>query len=182
MEIMGSAATEVSVEEYLTTSYRPDMEFVDGVLLERNVGTQRHGLLQSILASYLRQYRKSHQIHVFTDTRLLVDAATRRYRIPDVLVLALPYRKGRVVTDVPIITIEVKSPEDTFDDIVGRCFDYEKMGVANIVVMDPDNLRVWVFEHGNLRLLTGEAVSLTLHEGSEVEFQFGAMFSELDEE
>jgi hypothetical protein len=30
--------TLISVAEYLNTSYDPDMEFVDGVLVERNVG------------------------------------------------------------------------------------------------------------------------------------------------
>jgi len=34
------AATQVSLEEYLHTSYEPDMEYVDGVLVGRNVGTQ----------------------------------------------------------------------------------------------------------------------------------------------
>jgi hypothetical protein len=28
----------VALEEYLRTSYDPDVEFVDGVLVERNVG------------------------------------------------------------------------------------------------------------------------------------------------
>jgi hypothetical protein len=32
----------VSLEEYLRTSYDPDMEFVDGVLVERNVGDWLH--------------------------------------------------------------------------------------------------------------------------------------------
>jgi hypothetical protein len=34
-----AAATVVPVEEYLRTSYHPDMEYVDGSLLERNVGS-----------------------------------------------------------------------------------------------------------------------------------------------
>ena len=33
-----STATLVSVEEYLSATYRPDCDFVDGVLIERNVG------------------------------------------------------------------------------------------------------------------------------------------------
>ncbi len=28
----------VSVDEYLRTSYRPDCDYVDGILVERNVG------------------------------------------------------------------------------------------------------------------------------------------------
>jgi hypothetical protein len=33
----------VALEEYLRTSYDPDVEFVDGVLVERNVGEQHPG-------------------------------------------------------------------------------------------------------------------------------------------
>ena len=43
-----SSTTLVSLEEYLSTSYRPDREYVDGVLLERNVGTFKQGRLQKL--------------------------------------------------------------------------------------------------------------------------------------
>ena len=33
-----SSATVVSVAEYLSTSYRPDLDYVDGELQERNFG------------------------------------------------------------------------------------------------------------------------------------------------
>jgi hypothetical protein len=33
-----SIETLISVEEYLSTSYDPDVEYVNGVLVERNVG------------------------------------------------------------------------------------------------------------------------------------------------
>ena len=37
---------QISVEDYLSTSYRPDCEYVDGVLLERNLGEFDHSRLQ----------------------------------------------------------------------------------------------------------------------------------------
>ena len=89
---MGATAT-ISLDEYLSTSYEPDMEFVDGALVRRNGGTQLHGLLQTIVAVFFSQYRKSHQVRVFTETRLLVDIASGRCRIPDVMVLEIPYTK-----------------------------------------------------------------------------------------
>ena len=46
---MGSIAAAISLDEYLSTTYEPDMEFVDGLLVKRNVGTQRHSLLQSLI-------------------------------------------------------------------------------------------------------------------------------------
>src|SRR5437870_403994 len=106
---MSSTATLVSVDEYLNTSYEPDMEFVDGALVSRNVGTQLHSLLQTIVVVYFSQYRKTHRIKVFTEARLLVDATTSRYRVPDAMVLNSPHRKGKVVVDVPAIIVEIKS-------------------------------------------------------------------------
>ena len=180
---MGSTATLISLDEYLNTSYEPDMDFVDGALVRRNVGTQLHGLLQTIVVVYFGQYRKSHGIKVFTETRLLVDAASRRHRVPDVMVLNSPYSKGKVVVDVPAIVVEIKSPDDTFDDIVDRCFDYEKLRVGNILVMDPDNKRAWLFNQGNLQLLADMSIHLNLHQQKDtIDFPFAQMFAELDEE
>jgi Uma2 family endonuclease len=176
---MAAAPTLVSLDEYLNTAYEPDRDFVDGVLLERNVGTQRHSLLQTFLILFFGQYLKSHRIALFTEARLRVDV-NGRHRIPDVMIVEAPYSKGKVVTDVPAIIVEIKSPDDTFDDIVDRCFDYEKLTVGNIVVMDPDNKRVWLFQQGNIQLLTGDTIPLKLSR-QVIDFPFSQLFAELDE-
>jgi Uma2 family endonuclease len=179
---MGTTATLISLDEYLNTSYEPDMDFIEGALVRRNVGTQRHGLLQSIVVIFFGQQQKSHRIRVFTETRLRIDAKSG-HRIPDVMVLELPYRKGKVVEDVPAVVIEIKSPDDTFDDIVDRCFDYETLSVANIVVMDPDHKRAWSFREGNIQLLTGTSIGLNLPQQQlTIDFPFAQLFSELDED
>ena len=52
-----SAATLISVEEYLNTSYDPDMEYIDGVLVETNFGEWKHGMAQSnIIYAFRRKY------------------------------------------------------------------------------------------------------------------------------
>ena len=40
----------ISVREYLRTSYSPDCEYVDGRIVERNVGYKGHSVLQMFLA------------------------------------------------------------------------------------------------------------------------------------
>jgi Uma2 family endonuclease len=175
---MGSTTTSVSLDEYLNTSYEPDMEFVDGVLVEPNVGTLRHSRLQRIVASYLQRFHQSHRLEACPAVRLRV--GPQRHRIPDVLVLEEPYQEGNVVTDVPVITVEIKSPQDTFDTIADKCLEYEALGVRNILVMDPDNRRAWMFERNNLRLLPGASIQLHLTHAS-LDFPFGEMFAELDE-
>src|SRR5690242_12629804 len=115
---MGATATSVTLDEYLNTSYESDMEFVDGILVRRNVGAPLHGLLQVSVPAYFHQFRQSHRLKVFSGTRLLVNRRTGRHRIPDVMAVETPVQKGRVVHDVPVIVVEIKSPDDTFDDIV----------------------------------------------------------------
>ena len=39
----------IPLSEYLATSYRPDRDYVDGELQERNLGEREHALLQLIL-------------------------------------------------------------------------------------------------------------------------------------
>jgi Uma2 family endonuclease len=130
-----------TLNEYLNTSYEPDMEFVEGTLVERNVGTQLHSLFMSIVAIRLWENRQSYPVKVFMSPRLLVDALTCRYRVPDILVLNMPYKKAKVVLDVPAIVVEITSPDDTFDSVVDKYFEYERLGVPNILVMDPNKKR-----------------------------------------
>lgn len=80
----------VSVEEYLITSYDPDVEFVDGVLVERNVGDWLHSLVQSNILFALR--RKYPHLKVVAELRSSV--APTRYRLPDVCVLMTIHRRG----------------------------------------------------------------------------------------
>jgi Uma2 family endonuclease len=176
------STTAISLDEYLNTTYEPDRDFVDGVVLERHLGTQRHSILQALLTIFFGHFRKSHGLVVMPEARLVVDAATGRHRIPDVMVVELPYTKGRVVVDLPAIVVEIKSPDDTFDDIIDRCFDYQTLGVPNIIVMDPDNYRAWRFYRGGLQILSNEPIRLGgFRKEVDIEFPFDQLFRELDE-
>ena len=46
---MASAPNPVSLEEYMRTSYSPDCEYIDGIILERNVGKGKHSYAQTKL-------------------------------------------------------------------------------------------------------------------------------------
>jgi hypothetical protein len=41
----------ISVSEYLSSSYRPDCDYVDGLILKRDVGEFDHGTLQLAIAT-----------------------------------------------------------------------------------------------------------------------------------
>jgi len=58
---------EVPLAEYLNTSYRPDREYVDGEVLERNVGKKEHSRLQALLASWFVRFEDEWNVAAFTE-------------------------------------------------------------------------------------------------------------------
>ena len=50
-----ASSTLIPVSEYLSTTYEPDCDYIDGELQERNVGEFSHGVLQALIASRLQR-------------------------------------------------------------------------------------------------------------------------------
>jgi Uma2 family endonuclease len=149
-----STATLISAEEYLRTTYRPDCDYVDGEVLERNVGTKDHSKLQAELLAWFRDRRQSLRLRAFPQQRIKV--SSRRYRIPDVCVVPLPEPDEQIFSQPPYICIEVLSPDDSFPKLQSRFDDYLAMGVPNIWVLDPPSRRAWsIAREGHLEALDG---------------------------
>ena len=55
----------ISVREYLRTSYSPDCEYVDGRIVERNVGDKGHSILQMFLAGLFWVNRTAWGVEVY---------------------------------------------------------------------------------------------------------------------
>jgi Uma2 family endonuclease len=139
----------VSADEYLNSSYHPDMEYVDGVLLEHGLPTIAHGFLQLILCVYLDALRTQFEFEPLPEVRTqIIEGA--RYRIPDVMLCPVPVPAGKVLTSVPWAVIEILSPEDRFSDLVARFQDYKRIGVRHLVLLDPEDLVAYRFENGAL--------------------------------
>ena len=111
------------LEEYLTHSYSPDCEYVDGRHRGAQCGRIFHSLLQALLAKYLGVERDRTGIPFLTlvEQRMRVREGfdnERRYRIPDVMVLGPGYRRTGVTLDPPVLTVEILSPDDTLKELV----------------------------------------------------------------
>jgi len=89
-------ATLVPVEEYLSTSYDPDREYVDGRLIERSLGEFNHSFLQGIIFIALN----AQALRAYVELRFQIRAG--KFRIPDVLALAQGVRRsGDFQTETP---------------------------------------------------------------------------------
>ena len=137
-----SSATLVSVQEYLATSYRPDRDFVDGELRERNLGELEHSLLQSAILAWFWTRRREWNVLPVVEQR--VQVAATRFRIPDVTVLRADQPREPIITTPPLILIEVLSKDDTLRSMRERVDDYLNFGVQHVWILDPATRRAYV--------------------------------------
>jgi len=147
----------VTVEEYLHTSYRPDCDYVDGRIEERNVGEYDHGYLQLLLGQLFMNNREAWGIRVVTDVRTQVSPS--HFRVPDLSVLRADAPREQILTHPPLIAIEILSPEDRLSRFQDRIDDYLAFGVEHIWIVDPQRRAAWTATRAGLQLAqTGELV------------------------
>jgi len=145
---MASATTLISVEEYLSTSYHPDCDYVDGEVLERNMGELTHGRVQCLIGAWLLQREKRLRLKVVTEVRLQVNAT--RFRIPDLMVLSAASPREEVVRTPPLLCIEIVSKDDRMSSYLIRLNDYFRMGVPVCWIIDPLARQGWIATPGQL--------------------------------
>lgn len=145
---MATAPALLSIEEYLRTSYKPDVDFVDGVIQERHLGEFEHATFQAAIASWFWVHRAVWAIHPVTEQRIRV--AANRVRICDVTVLRADAPREKVTETAPLICIEILSPEDRLSRAKIVLSDYLAMGVANVWLIDPIYRSAWTFDAAGL--------------------------------
>ena len=171
-----SASALISIEEYLHTSYRPDCDFVDGQLEERNVGDTRHSLLQMWLGYWFISHQKEWKTRVLSELRTRV--SENRVRLPDVAVVTDDEGLQESPRTSPLlVAIEILSPDDRIPRVTDRLRDFLAMGVANIWLLDPADRCAYTFTHEGLRLI--EAARLEVP-NSPIYLDLTQLFAALD--
>lgn len=163
----------VPVEEYLRTTYEPDMEYVNGQLVERHVGEYYHSRTQSLTAAVLVAREKERGFSGFVAQRVQVNDEPR-YRIPDLCVKALPHQPTPILVK-PDLVIEIVSPDDTIPDMLGKIGEYLAAGIPHIWVIDPYQRTVVEADRDGIRRCTSGVAETDLVGAVD----FNALFSRL---
>jgi Uma2 family endonuclease len=124
------ATALVPLSEYLETSYRPDCDYLDGELLERNVGEWEHSRLQGLLCGYLGNHEKPWRMVVLVAQRVQIRAT--RFRVPDISVLAGSLPASAILQEPPFLCIEILSRHDRMIEMQERIDDYLAFGVRYV--------------------------------------------------
>jgi len=160
--------TFITVEEYLHTDYSPDCDYVDGELVDRNVGEYDHGSLQALIGAYFVNNYRTKGFAVSTEQRVQVTAT--RFRVPDVCVTRAERPMEQIFRKPPLVVIEVLSPDDRFSVLEKKIHDYLAFGILNIWVIDPRERRAFIYtgegrvESKDLILRTTDGIVLPLPE------------------
>jgi Uma2 family endonuclease len=170
-----ATSSAVPVEEYLRTTYHPDMEYLEGQLVERHVGEYFHSLLQSLIVGLLLSRRRERRFRVFTEQRVKVSDRPR-YRIPDICVKALPHQVTPIL-ERPDLAIEVMSPDDEAPEMLAKIGDYLAAGIPHIWVIDPYKRTLVEADQSGIRQVETQALSTPLVG----EIDFAELFRQLDE-
>jgi Uma2 family endonuclease len=168
----------IPAQQYLASSYRPDRELVNGHLRERAETTYLHSILQALLIAYFRPFEKEHRFKVLPELRTQI-VEGRTYRIPDILLCAVPVGIDKIMTQTPLAVIEILSPSDTIRETLARFRDYAHLGVPYIVQMDPDTQVAHRYENGSLIETSFRAIDTG---GRVIPFDSEHIFAELRRE
>jgi Uma2 family endonuclease len=170
-----ASSTAISVEEYLHSSYEPDCDYVDGELVERNVGELKHSFLQNILGVYLHGLSRRLGFRVGTELRMRISAT--RFRIPDLTVMLRSQPLESVPTHPPFLCIEIVSPDDRMIHIIERVKEYLAFGVNHVWVVDPASRTAYAYTKDEGREVRDRLTT----QNPEISVSLADLFAELDE-
>ncbi len=146
------STTPVSLAEYLDAEYSPDREYVDGEILERNVGKRPHSRVQSNFDRFLQN--RYPNIYVWPEQ--CVRTSPTRIRIPDICV-TLEDPESDTFEAAPLICVEILSPGDDMSRTIEKLEEYAAMGVTHTWLVDTRRRKAFSYVNGCLQeITTGE--------------------------
>jgi Uma2 family endonuclease len=128
--------TLISVEEYLNTSFPDaDCEYVDGVIVERNLGEKDHSRTPRELIRFFLELQDKPRNFSFPAQR--VQVSQTRVRVPDLCVYLGAEPDEQIFTTPPFLVIEILSKDDRASDLQEKIDDYLEFGVPYVWTIDP---------------------------------------------
>ena len=135
-----STAALVPLDSYLSHTMDSDCDYLEGRLVERNVGEISHGDAQGRTYAFVLFNKRA----FWAGVEIRVQVSSNRFRIPDVVIVRGGRPQGRIITLPPEVAVEVLSPDDRAIDIQDKVDDYLGFGIPVVWLIDPERQRAWI--------------------------------------
>jgi Uma2 family endonuclease len=119
------------------------MDYVDGVLEDRNLGENDHSWLQGMLRVHL--FARCRELGMWIFPELRIKVTETRYRVPDLCMFTGARPTEPVPSRPPFLTIEILSPEDRMTRIQTKIRDFLDMGVEYVWIIDLQTRTGWIY-------------------------------------
>lgn len=129
----------VTIDEYLTTEYEPECEFVDGQLEDRHAGYKKHGLALTSVMIWLHD----NALGQCTVPILRIQLSPSCVRVADVCVLPSDVDE-EVPNTPPLLWVEILSPEDRLTPFLSKLNQLINFGVPTVWIVDPYHRQAWI--------------------------------------
>ena len=134
----------VSEQEYLSTNYKPECEYIDGVLRQKSMPTSDHGTIQIGLGATIRQISRE----FIPGSEIRCHIRPGEYLVPDLVVQLRERYQHPYPTEPVHLCVEILSPDDSFGETVKKCEEYHRWGVEMTWIIDPESHRAWECARG----------------------------------
>ncbi len=162
----------MDVSDYLRTSFEgPDCEYLDGEIVERNMGEIPHSDVQSNLIGLLRQLRSRLGLRVMPEIRIQISPT--RYRVADLAVWRSDEIGTGIPTVAPFLVVEILSPEDRMVRMLPKIQEYLSIGVEWIWIVDPQEQSALLYSKKNP---AGAVCDVLLTETPDIQIPLAAAF------
>ena len=166
----------IPVSEYLNATYRPDRDYVDGELKERNLGETPHATVQGVFFAIFLANRKEWNVRPFTEQR--VQTSQNHFRVADVCVMRLGNPPGAIIHTPPLVCVEILSHDQSLSDMQERVDDYLAMGVENMWIIDPVRRYAWYATADGFQKVANKEFSVP---GTPIKIALADIYQQLDE-
>ncbi len=143
---MATTPAVLSLKEYLHTTYKPDCDFVDNHIEERNVGKFGHGRTQGLIGAWFVSQEEAWGVVTLHGQRIWV--AATRVRVTDICLLRRDAPREQVTVTPPLLCIEVLSPDDRFSRTTKVLDDFAAIGVEHLWIIDPRDRVGYIYQPG----------------------------------
>lgn len=138
----------MGVEEYLKVTFEgADCEYLDGEVVERNMGELPHGRLQKWLINWLTELEARLGLEIIPEIRIQIHAT--RYRVADIAVWRAGDIGARIPTVPPFLAIEILSSEDRMVRMQPKIQEYLSIGVEWVWLIDPEEKKAICYSQKN---------------------------------
>jgi Uma2 family endonuclease len=165
-----------ALEYYLHETWSPDREFVNGEIVERNLGEKSHAAWQIALCRLLSDLRMSANIRVYPELRLQTSATN--FRIPDVMAIDRNAPDEEIITHAPLLCVEILCPEDRYSKMEEKVEEYFRMGVPAVWIIDPRTQTGYQCE--GARVADWRVTATLVVPGTTIRIEMSALLADLD--